>query len=376
VTRIELKRVLFLVSTLRKSGPTQQLLNLSRHLPEFGYTPLILTLSPERESDTMEGQFRSNGIELQSLKLSRITGAIMLKSRVRKLVSSIKPAIIHSQGVRSDIVAHHVHNDIPHVLTVRNSAWDDYPPMFGKVRGSLLAWRHLSTIRRAQYPVACSESLAAKLTPIRPGIATIQNGVDLDNYTPASEAERRRLRVSLGVPTNRRILLHLGSLIARKRPELLLRAFAESELSSNSHLIFVGDGPLRAQLQNSARGLPNVQFTGAITNVDDYLRSSDVLVSSSASEGLPSSVLEALACGLPVVLSKIPSHEEIGAHQSGAGCLVDPRCVQNLSGAISSLLSSDREELSRRACAVAHRFSSRATAMKYAKTYALMIESA
>ena len=367
-----MKTTLFIVSTTRKTGPTQQLLNLCRLLPEFGYRPHLLTLSPDPH-DNMAARFDAADVDRHPLDLSRIEGVLRLKDRVRKTVALLKPDIIHSQGLRSDQVAHAARGRIPHVLTVRNSAWDDYPLMFGMLRGSLMAWQHLRLIRHAQYPIACSRSLANRLSQVRPGITAICNGVDTDFYTPAPQETRQSLRVKLNLPVDQPILLHVGSLIPRKRPELVLRAFQQAGLKAM--LLFLGDGPLRKNLEDAAGGHANVKFAGAVGNVADYLRCANVLVSASASEGLPNSVLEALACGLSVVLSDIDSHAEIGVQESGAGTLVKVDREADLVDALRRTLLLDRSDLARKARGLAEAsFSSRATARKYAEVYTTLTD--
>jgi glycosyltransferase involved in cell wall biosynthesis len=107
----------------------------------------------------------------------------------------------------------------------------------------------------------------------------------------------------------------VGRLIPIKNPMLLLRAFHEST-DGNSRLVFIGDGPLRPALRDEidARRLGGqVTMTGLIPRDAVYrsLSRADLLVSASVVEGLPVSVLEAMACGCPVVLSDIAPHREI-----------------------------------------------------------------
>lgn len=366
--------VLFVVSTLRKTGPTHQLLHLCRHLPQFGYQPQVLTLSPEAAHDTMESKFVASGVRHSTVGLSRLRGLFFLQHEVRRAVAAMSPDVIHSQGLRSDQVAAAVHDRIPHVLTVRNSAWHDYPPMFGRIRGSIMAWQHLRVIRQSECPIACSRSLARELEAQCPQISAIPNGVDTDSYTPATDEDRAALRKRLGFSASRPILLHVGSLIERKRPDVLLRSYLSTNLKDIADLVFVGDGPLRSSLQAAAHGHPNVAFTGSVTNVADYLRCASAMVSVSSSEGLPNSVLEALACGLPVALSDIEPHREIGAHDSGAGVLITDLSEAAIAAAVSGLLRQDYAMLSLKARSLAvNSFSALATAQAYAHAYSRLL---
>lgn len=69
-----------------------------------------------------------------------------------------------------------------------------------------------------------------------------------------------------------------------------------------------GDGPLLPEIKNIITQSKNIILTGRIKNILDYLQASDYYISTSKSEGLPMSVMEGMACGLPVILSDIPQH--------------------------------------------------------------------
>ena len=76
-------------------------------------------------------------------------------------------------------------------------------------------------------------------------------------------------------------------------------------------LLLAGDGPELSRLKELYKTYTNLIFLGSVNNVEDYLCISDTYISSSKSEGLPNGVLEAMACGLPVLLSNILQHMEI-----------------------------------------------------------------
>ena len=65
------------------------------------------------------------------------------------------------------------------------------------------------------------------------------------------------------------------------------------------------------ELEKYTKGIDEIIFRGKVTNVEQYLQASDVYIATSKSEGLPNGVLEAMACGLPVLLSDIPQHLEV-----------------------------------------------------------------
>jgi glycosyltransferase involved in cell wall biosynthesis len=110
-------------------------------------------------------------------------------------------------------------------------------------------------------------------------------------------------------------VIAISRLVAIKDPFSLVTAFQQSEVHT-SRLLYFGDGPLRQSLIERSRsaGLSNqIEFTGMIPRdrVFEHLLSADLFISTSRGEGLPVAVLEAMACGCPVVLSDIPPHREI-----------------------------------------------------------------
>jgi glycosyltransferase involved in cell wall biosynthesis len=167
------------------------------------------------------------------------------------------------------------------------------------------------------------------------------NPVNTTEFTPASAAERAALRQEFGLPRDSRVAIYTGRLAPEKEIGHLLDAFANTELPE-AQLVLVGDGPLRNELQARARQLQiadRVRFTGRLPmdDVRRWLQASDVFVLVSSLEGLPVSLLEAMATGLPAAVSDIPAMLQLVA-DGKQGIVTRLHDVGSLTAALKRLL--------------------------------------
>jgi glycosyltransferase involved in cell wall biosynthesis len=328
--------VVQLVSTLRRAGPTSVVLDIVRHLDRGRYEPLVVTLSPE-PPDSLANHFRAEGVPVESLAHSRARGAHNRHRRrdIEGLLGRRLDArsIVHSHGVRSDAIASTQLRAAARLATAHNFPYDDYPLKYGVVAGRWMAWRHLRALRRMPLVVACSSALAERLR--RAGVAAdfIRNGVDTRRFRRPSPDERAESRRRLGLPANARVVACVGTLSPRKRPLEVARA-ARLVDDPTLLVVFAGGGPLEAELRRAAGGDGRIRLAGELADVSGLLRASDAFVSASASEGLPIAALEAVACGLGVVLSDIAPHRELLGVVPSAGELYEPGDVEALTRAI------------------------------------------
>ena len=305
-------RIVYLCSTLRRTGPTSQLLNLVTYLDRRLFDPVIVTLSPE-PADTMRASFDASGVPVRSLALSRLRGALHRGWRrdVGRLAGALDgSSVIHSHGIRGDVISVRHFSGLPRVATARNYPDDDYPMKFGPFAGRWMARSHYRAFRAHPCVVACSATLAEQLRGHGVAAQFIRNGVDTSVFRPAGAAERSRLRDELGLPADARVGVAVGALSTRKDPLAIVRAM-QSATEPDLVLVFVGAGELEAACRREAGGDARIRFEGQAEEVSNYLRAADFLVSASRSEGLPNAVLEAMACGLRVVLSDIGPHREL-----------------------------------------------------------------
>ena len=119
------------------------------------------------------------------------------------------------------------------------------------------------------------------------------------------------MREKLNLPKDKVVLVYAGQFVDRKDQKFLLELFRENENLKNYLLVLLGDGADYAGLKERFGGQANVLMPGSVNNVNEYLQAADIYIASSKSEGLPNGVLEAMAVGLPVILSDIEQHKEV-----------------------------------------------------------------
>ena len=287
---------------MRKCGPTNQLLNIIKYLDKKAFNVKVLTLSPE-PSDTYINVYKNLGIDCNSLNLGRIKSIFLAIPRLIRFVKRFKPDIIHSQGIRPDFLSSFLDKYCKaRFITLRNFAYEDYGNKYG-IMGNFIAKLHLSVAKKCKYLVACSEKLSKRLNKIGIETTGISNGINVELYKPNFEIYKSN-------NNQKPVFIVSGALSKRKNNSFLVRFFDNYFDTNKGTLIFIGEGEELNSLK-SLTNKTNIIFLGKVVNPEYYLQQADIIVSASKSEGLPNSILEGLGCGLPSVLSNIPSHLEI-----------------------------------------------------------------
>lgn len=308
-----MKKILYIVSTLGNTGPTNQLFNLVKYLSQKKFEPYLITLSSESK-DSRWSDFSDIGVNLYSLSLSRIQGLIFAEKKLKKLIQEIRPDIIHTQGIRADVLSAKISLNIPKVCTIHNYPQEDYLMTYGKIQGGLMLKKHVDAFKSMDICVGVSHAVEENIKNNFNVNNTINipNGVDTDFYSSVTIQEKIKLRLKLGLPQKAKVWISSGSLSRRKDPLFLIEQWQKKFFLSNEHfLLIIGGGPLEKECKILANKSKNIFVAGQVSNVSSYLQASDFYISSSKAEGLPMAVVEALACGLPCFLSDIPPHKEI-----------------------------------------------------------------
>jgi glycosyltransferase involved in cell wall biosynthesis len=357
--------ILYIVPNLKRCGPTSQLYNLIKYLDRYAFRPKLITLSPE-PADSRWQDFEKLGVELYTLGLSRIrtrlcmilppatrVGFFLAISKLKRIIAKLDVHIIHTLGIRADAIAAMYLDGYRTVATLRSFPDRDYSNTYGKIAGHLLALRHLKILSRIESLVTVSNSLSTMLLA-RNNFATdvIQNGVDTDIFYPAvNDKCKYELRGKLGIPLTKKVFISTGHLTLLKDPLTIIKAFQDKHLSKACYIIFLGDGPLMDLCKKYGEN-GDMIFFGSLPNVAEYLQACDFFISSSQTEGLPNATMEAMACGLPCVLTDIKAHREIVEYNPRSAKLFGTKNVSMAVSKINEILKDDYSEMSKAAISI------------------------
>lgn len=228
--------------------------------------------------------------------------------------------------------------------------------------------------------VAVNRELVAELAEYGLGAAQVvivPNGVDTRKYRPPSPEEKAAARHKLNLPPGL-FFLYVGRLAPEKRLDLFLEEFGRAlkEAPADAYAVLVGKGELEPMLREVAlaSGLQGrVRIVAPTPEIQALYRAADVFVLPSISEGLSNALLEAMACGLAVLASRVGGTPEAVA-DGAAGYLFDPQDVATLRARIVQFLKNPglAERMGKRAREdVLARFDLVPVAQRYRELYGL-----
>lgn len=223
----------------------------------------------------------------------------------------------------------------------------------GSLKGkySILGKILISVLKKVDCFIAISEEIKEGLLIDgydQNKIVRISNFIDTKVFYPVNKKLKKNLKKKLFLP-DKKIITFSGRLVERKGIHILLRSFAMViKKHEDIPLIILGGGYLEKDLkdQSHAYGIKkNIKFCGFVTNIHEYLNATDIYVFPSLQEGFPNALLEAMACGLPVIATKIGGVVDI-IKDGENGLLVEPGNKNELAIALKKLISEPEYALS------------------------------
>lgn len=239
---------------------------------------------------------------------------------------------------------------IPVILSARGTDINVFPTY--RLIRPMIRW----SLQKAAGIVAVSAALREQI--VRLGISSelvkvIVNGVDPNRFFVS---DRAAARAQLGIRQDGEVIVSVGSLVPAKSHDLLIRAVAQlrSKAGRRTSLYIVGEGPLRNRLKALIDELDlseQAHLIGGQSNetLQQWFNAADLSVLVSAREGMPNVVLESLACGTPVLATRVGGVPEVLVSEQ-LGILVEPS-VEAIAAGIERALNSKwhREVISRHA---------------------------
>ena len=310
--------IVYLMTGCKKRGPANQTLNIIKNLDTEQYAPVLLSLYGEVPGDSMLEKYLPHVSKYISLRTSLKKLILGDSKRLFNTLDQIQPTVVQTIGLFPAYFMLKYPKRI-HCTTVRNDIFTDYPAKFGKTKGTIMMKLNQKVLRECPYVYTCSQSLS-KLYSEKMGIEFpfIRNGVDTEIFVPQADM-KRNLRNKLGLPADKKVIVFTGALVGFKDQRFAIEGFLKSKAAKDGCMVLSGDGPLLKELKDKFEEKNKVVFAGFVSNTNEYLAAADMFVSCSQSEGMPNGVLEALACGLPVLLSDIPQHLEVLSVADGIG---------------------------------------------------------
>lgn len=160
-------------------------------------------------------------------------------------------------------------------------------------------------------------------------------GMDMERFSVASPAEKQAVRQELGLKENDVFAISVAQLIRRKNHAILIEALAKLN-DPHFQLIILGDGVQEQELKDRAKALgmeKQIRFLGFRSDVHRLCRAADIFLFASLQEGLPVAIMEAMACGLPIIASDIRGNVDLIDPGKG-GWLVPPTNADGFAGAL------------------------------------------
>lgn len=335
-------RVVHIVLSLDVGGLERNVINQVREGRALGQTVWVICL--ERPG-VLASRVEDLGGYVECLN-KRPGVRLGLIVKLRSVLREIRPDIIHTHQIstlfyaglaarllrRARIV--HTEHGLPHFATRSKTRW------LGRLSGL-----HCDLF----FCLTREMALEVKKYRIVPGsrVRVIRNGIDTSSYRKPGDP--KAIRQLLTIPSGAPVIGTVARLAEIKRHDLLIRSFAQVKRACpDAHLLIVGDGPQKPELEGLVRelGLAEcVRFAGYQTNINEYLHAMDCFALTSRSEGMPQAVLEASVAHLPVVASRVGGLPDV-IDDGHTGVLFEPGDEETLTRELLAIIQD--KELARR----------------------------
>ncbi|KTA77459.1 glycosyltransferase [Aeromonas salmonicida] len=330
--------IILIITGLGMGGAERQVCDLAEQFVNKGHSVLLISMTGETVNRP-----QSTKVDVVELNMAKtLLGFIKAYSQARRLIKQFKPDVVHSHMVHANLFARllRVTTRIKKLICTAHSSNEG-----GCLR--MLAYRltdRLCDISTNVSQEAVDISVKRRAAPASRIIA-IPNGIDTVRFT-FNSISRVNLRAELQLADKTPLILAVGRFTEAKDYPNLLTAFSELPIELNyAQLAIIGTGEqqtnigaLVAQLRLTNR----VHFLGLQRNVHEWMSAADIYVMSSAWEGMPLVLLEAMACERMVVATDCGGVKEV---LGDCGILVPPKNSAALAKGLEQALRYNQESV-------------------------------
>jgi glycosyltransferase involved in cell wall biosynthesis len=358
--------VLWVIKGLGPGGAEHLLVDLARHADRERFRYRCVYLMPSK--DHLVPALREQDVEVSCLGMRSDADARWMW-RLRHVIARDRPRVVHAHlpyaAVGSRVAVRSFGHRRPRMISTEHNT-------LGRYRAQT-RWADRATLPLDDRTIAVSRSVSASIPRPR-RIDVIPNGIDVERLR-SRVLEQDAARRSLGLPPDAPVVGTIGGITAKKGHGVLVDAVRRVVARvPDATFVFIGlpiEGDALKRPIAAAGLTDRVLIAGYRENASELLRAFDVFCLPSLHEGLPLSVLEALAAGVPVVATSVGGVPEVVAN--GGGVLVPPGDPDALATALIELLGdpSRRARLSTEGSTAAAAFDVRETARR---TEALYLE--
>lgn len=308
-------RIAIVTSSLARGGSEVQVVTLSNGLKSAGWEVDVIALQP----GPMAAELAASGIRILNLPVGRLTTPAKWQ-KLRQALNRVAPDIVHTQAFRANLWGRLAAAGTARKIVASVRATYTYLPRgYYPVERLLSRW----TAAIVTPSHATADHLATVVKVPKELITVIPNSVDTALFKP--DGADNALRRHYGERSF--VVLAPGRLVAQKNHSGVIHAFRLiAEKHPDSVLVVAGAGPLEQALRRQALPLANrVVFTGELSRPQmvEAMGAADVICLASHFEGMPNVLLEAMACGKPVVATAVDGAREI-VDDGDTGFLTSP----------------------------------------------------
>ncbi len=299
-------KILYVITGLGQGGAERVVCDLADKMYEKGFQVKIAYLTGEILT-------KPNHKEIQLIKigLNSLTSLPTAYKKLSNIISYFQPDIVHAHMIHANLISRLIRIRIPikKLICTAHSANEG-----GRLRMFLYRITHNLSDYTTNVSLYASNSFIKQGAVPKNGINTIYNGVNFNKFKYNNFA-REKIQQELNISADTKILLAVGRFHAAKNYFNLIKAINILKFSlDNFVLLIAGDGELRSDIEKLILKLElsnKIILLGRRNDISDLMSACDVFVLSSNYEGLPTVLIEALACQAHVVSTDVSGAKEI-----------------------------------------------------------------